>query len=405
MTKLSAQVGTKPNVNLSGRAYIAGVGASSFERRPDVTVLSLAGTALAQALADAGLEAGQIDGLIVHIGSPRGADYDTIAQIFGLNLRFCSQTWAHGRFAGTVIAHAAMAVASGLATRVACLLAMKNSGIGRIGEAPNPFFCEQFREGGGPHAEEGHIGMASPIAGAAIAFSLYCRRYRQDREKLAAIPLTFRQHAMLTEDAVMRKPLTGEAYRTARPVIEPLRLFDCSIVGDGAVCVIVSGRTQASEAKQPVWLAGAQGLKAGRETFVFAPIGLGMSQQSERRLSLKEARAQPVYAMAGTTPEDIGVLGIYDSFSPLPLYAYEDFGFCEAGYALDFIQNGRIALGGDHPTNTNGGQLSHAQVNGWGQLRELVLQLRGEAGMRQIANARRAMWMTAAGDALILERG
>jgi acetyl-CoA acetyltransferase len=392
-------------MNLSGQAFIAGVGASSFERRPDVSVLSLAGTALAQALADAGLEVGQVDGLIVHIGSPRGADYDTIAQILGLNLQFCSQTWAHGRFAATVITHAAMAVASGLATRVACLLAMKNSDIGRIGEASNPFFYEQFREGGGPHAEEGHIGMASPIAGAAMAFSLYCRRYEQDREKLAAIPVTFRQHAMLTEDAVMREPLTVEAYRAARPVIEPLRLFDCSIVGDGAVCIIVSAGTTASEAKRLVWLTGAQGLKAGRDSFIFAPKGLGMAQQSERRLSLKEARAQPVYAMAGTVPEKIDVLGIYDSFSPLPLYGYEDFGFCEAGSALDFIQDGRVGLSGDHPTNTNGGQLSHAQVNGWGQLHELVLQLRGEAGERQIADARRAMWMTAASDALIFERG
>ena len=72
-----------------------------------------------------------------------------------------------------MITHAVMAVASGLATRVACILAMKNSDIGRIGEANNPFFHEQFRENGGPHGEEAHIGMASPVAGAAMAFVLY----------------------------------------------------------------------------------------------------------------------------------------------------------------------------------------------------------------------------------------
>ena len=108
--------------------------------------------------------------------------------------------------------------------------------------------------------------------------------------------------------------------------------------------------------------------------------------------------------MAASSPAEIDCVGIYDSFSPLPLYAFEDFGFCESGTALDWVQGGRIGLGGECPTNTNGGQLSHAQMNGWGQLRELVTQLRGEADTRQIADARRAIWMTVAGDALVLER-
>lgn len=157
---------------LSGKVAVVGVGASSFVRRPEMSVLEPAGAALSAALADARLEKEQIDGLIVHVGSPRGADYDTVAQTFGLSPSFCSQTWAHGRFAGTVLIQAAMAIACGLATRVACLLAMKNSDLGRIGEANNPFFFEQFRENGGPHAEDGSIGMSSPVAGAAMAFHL-----------------------------------------------------------------------------------------------------------------------------------------------------------------------------------------------------------------------------------------
>jgi acetyl-CoA acetyltransferase len=109
--------------------------------------------------------------------------------------------------------------------------------------------------------------------------------------------------------------------------------------------------------------------------------------------------------MAGASPDTIDLLGLYDSFSPLPLYALEDFGYCGPGEALDWVQSGRIGLGGAMPTNTAGGQLSHAQMNGWGQIRELVRQLRGEAGPRQVADARRAMWASVGGDALILERG
>jgi acetyl-CoA acetyltransferase len=392
-------------MNLSGAAAVVGVGASSFARRPQASVLEMAGAALNGALADAELEKDALDGLIVQIGSPRGADYDTIAQTFGLDVKFCSQTWPHGRFTATVLIQAAMAVATGMATRVACLLAMKNSDLGRLGEANNPLAYEQIRENGGPHGEEFAIGFTSPVAGAALALDLYCSRYCKDRELLAEIPLTFRRHAQLTPDAVEKRDLTREAYRDARVIVDPIRLFDCSLVGDGAVCIIIAARSCAAGPRPPIWITGAQGVQAGRETFIFGPRGLGVGQQSDRRLTVGEARAQPVYRMAGVGPSDLDALGVYDSFSPLALYTLEDFGFCAAGEGLDWIQNGRIGLGGEIPTNTNGGQLSHAQVNGWGQVRELILQLRGEAKGRQIAEASTAMWATIGGDALIFQRG
>lgn len=389
----------------SGKAAIIGVGASSFARRPHASVIEMAGEALVGALNDARLDKEAVDGLIVQIGSPRGADYDTVAQTFGLDVRFCSQTWPHGRFTATVIIQAALAVASGLATRVACLLAMKNSDLGRIGEVNNPFLHEQFRENGGPHGEEGHLGMTSPVAGAALAFDLYCSRYRKDPDLLGAIPVAFRRHARLNADAVARDEMTLDDYRRSRPIVEPLRLFDCSLVGDGAVCLIVAARSEAIASRQPVWITGMQGLQASRDSFIFAPRGLGVAQQSRRRMTLGEARAQPVYEMAGLAPERIDVLGVYDSFSPLALYTFEDFGFCAAGDGLDWIQGGRIEVSGEIPTNTNGGQLSHAQVNGWGQVRELVLQLRGAAGAHQVVAARTGLWATTGGDAIAFERG
>lgn len=386
-------------MNPSGRVSVVGVGASSFERDPDRSVLAMAGTALHAALADAGLDKQAIDGLCVQIGSPRGADYDTLSLTLGLDVGYCSQTWPHGRFTATVIGHAVMAIACGLATRVACLLAMKNSDLGRIGEAANPFFHEQFRENGGPHGEEGQIGMASPVAGAAMAFDIYCRRYGKDRELLAAIPLAFRAHARCTPDAVERRPMSEADYRASRPIVDPIRLFDCSLVGDGAVCLIVSATDLVERGQRPIAITGMQGVRASRESFIFAPDGLGLAQQSGHRASLAEARNQKVYEMAGLAPDAVDVLGVYDSFSPLALYAFETFGFCAAGEGLDWIQGGRIGLGGDMPTNTAGGQLSHAQLNGWGQIRELVQQLRGEAGRRQVAGARRALWGSIGGDA------
>jgi acetyl-CoA acetyltransferase len=246
--------------------------------------------------------------------------------------------------------------------------------------------------------------MTSPVAGAAMALDLYCRRYGQDREKLAAVPMVFRRHALLNADAVAKEPLTLEAYQTARPIIDPIRLYDCSLVGDGAVCVIVTAQDLVQASNVPVLMTGFQGVRAGRDSFIFAPWGLGVAQQSETRLTLAQTRTQAVYDMAGAAPESVDVLGVYDSFSPLAVYTLEDFGFCAAGEGLDFIQDGRIELGGQIPTNLNGGQLSHAQVNGWGQIRELILQLRGQAEGRQVAGARRGLWATVAGDALMFER-
>jgi acetyl-CoA acetyltransferase len=109
-------------MEFSGKTAVIGVGASSFERRPQVSVLELADTALNEALTDAGLEKGQLDGLLVQVGSPRGADYDSIAETLGLAPTFCAQTWAHGRFAATVLTHAALAISAGMATRVAFIM-------------------------------------------------------------------------------------------------------------------------------------------------------------------------------------------------------------------------------------------------------------------------------------------
>ena len=170
------------------------------------------------------------------------------------------------------------------------------------------------------------------------------------------------------------------------------------------VGLAVPARAQVDAGQRPVWITGAQGLQGGRDTFIFAPRGLGIAQQSNERLTLAQARRQPVYAMAGAAPESIDVFAAYDSFSPLALYTFEEFGFCAAGDGLDWIQGGRLDLTGDLPSNTNGGQLSHAQVNGWGQVRELVQQLRGQAEGRQVPGARTAMWATVGGDALIFER-
>jgi len=108
--------------------------------------------------------------------------------------------------------------------------------------------------------------------------------------------------------------------------------------------------------------------------------------------------------MAGIAPRDIDALFSYDAFSILPWIALERFGFCKPGEAAAFTQDGRIELGGALPMNTNGGLLSEGHIMGWNHQVEIVRQLRGECGPRQIRDAAIIQWANAYGDSLIYRR-
>ncbi len=144
-----------------------------------------------------------------------------------------------------------------------------------------------------------------------------------------------------------------------------------------------------------------QGLPAGHEEFIWAYPGLGVVQQPVFEY---EAGLQPVYKMAAVTPKDIDALFTYDAFSILAWIALERFGFCKPGEAAGFTQNGRIEIGGELPMNTHGGLLSEAHIMGWNHQVEIVRQLRGEGGSRQVRDAEVIQWANAYGDSLIYHK-
>src|SRR3954468_394933 len=224
--------------SLGGRTAICGVGQSPYGRRLGRSAIDLGAEALRAALDDAGLSPGDVDGMVVSFGSPGGADADTLAFALGLDLRFYSQTWSHGRFTATCIQHAAMAVAAGFADVVACLASVGFSGVSRPGRPRRARGSalggdgdrEGAREGGGGHGEDPVVGMTSPGAGAALAAQRYFDRFGATSEQLAAVPVAFRKGAMPNPAAIMRAPLTVADHQGARFVCEPLRLFDYCLV-------------------------------------------------------------------------------------------------------------------------------------------------------------------------------
>ncbi len=380
------------------RAAIVGIGQSRYGRNLPESALALGATAFKAALADAGLERGDVDGLAIHLGWPLGVDYDRVAEAFGLDLRWVAQTWLHGRFVTSVLQQAALAVACGLADVVACFTAVSFTRERQILGGPGDH--EGTREDGGTHGEAPAYGLSSPAGGAALAMRRYMAHYGATSEQLAAVPMAFRRHAGLSPAAVMRRPMTLADHQASRMVVDPLRLFDCCLVTDGAAVVLVTSAERARDLKQPpVYVAGMQGLRAGRDEFIFAPPGLGINQQAS-----PSRRDNEVYPMAGVERRDIDGLYTYDAFSPLVLFVLERFGFCAPGEAGAFVQGGRIELGGALPMNTSGGLLSEAHVGGWNSILEMVRQLRGEAGPRQIADARHLQWATSWGDSFILAR-
>ena len=203
------------------------------------------------ALDDCGLERRQLDGLLVHIGSPRGLDYDEMASLLALNTRFASQTWAHGRFCGTVLQHAAMALDHGLADYLLCVATFVNTRFTQHGTAGFPGFAENLREGGGPHAETLHAGLAAPMAGAAMATQRYLHKYGVDRGKLAAVAVGQRKSALLNPLAVMKQPMTTADYHASPFIVEPLRRLDCSVSVDTSVAVILTRTDRARDLRKP----------------------------------------------------------------------------------------------------------------------------------------------------------
>lgn len=153
----------------------------------------------------------------------------------------------------------------------------------------------------------------------------------------------------------------------------------------------------------PVYVSGMQGVRAGRDEFIFAPPGLGIGQQRPGTTTVKPRDADAL-SMAGIERSAIDGLYTYDAFSSLVLFVLERFGFREPGGAAEFVRSGAIGPGGELPLNSSGGLLSEAQISGWNSIAEMVYQLRGEPGERQIVDAEYLQRATCWGDSVVLRR-
>jgi acetyl-CoA acetyltransferase len=358
--------------SLKDRAAIIGVGNTPQGKLPGSTQLSLATDAFAAALADSGLDKSEIDGLLTFPGTtaPEGPlNYLRVAETLGIDPAYTGSMSMGGGTAGALVQMAAMAVANGMATNVACVFgdAAKTGG-------------SRFNRASGWGDTWGIWGMMGAAANSAIAASRHMALYGTTSEQLGEVAVACRRHASMNPDAVMRTPITVADHQASRWIVEPLHLLDCCLISDGGVCIIVTSaeRARARDTKQPPVFISGMGQAYTARTLE-RPDWWYVPHQKD---ALDKA-----YAMAGVGPADIDVAQLYDNFSISVLLWLEHAGFCGVGESGPYVEGGRIQLDGDLPVNTAGGNLSESYMEGWLHIVEGVRQLRGDCGERQVSGA------------------
>ncbi len=217
----------------------------------------------------------------------------------------------------------------------------------------------------------------------ALMATAHMNTYGTTQEQMARVAVKNHHNACLNPKAHLHKEITVEAVLASKVVAWPLKMFDCSLITDGASCIVLAKPELARKyTDQPVSIIGS-----GQSSDT---IGL---YERNSLTSLKSAKiaAKEAYEMALVEPNDIQVAEVHDCFTCVELISYEDLGFCQVGKSGALIENGETAIGGRLPVNTSGGLKAKGHpvgATGTAQAYEIYLQLTGQAEKRQIKNAK-----------------
>ncbi|MCA2175232.1 lipid-transfer protein [Nonomuraea glycinis] len=357
---------------MRARAAIAGIGATDFSKDSGRSELRLAAEAVFAALDDAGLAPSEVDGMVTYT---QDANQEiAVAREVGIGeLSFFSRVEYGGGAACGTVAHAAMAVATGMADTVVCYRAFNERSGRRFGQP-------DARLGGQPSSQglemSWHVpyGLMTPAAWVAMFAQRYMHVYGATSEDFGRVAVAMRRHAATNPAAWFHgRPITLAEHQASRWIAEPLRLLDCCQESDGAVALVVTSAERARDLRRSaaVITAAAQGAGAGQMmmTSYYRDDMAGLPEMSVvgRRL----------WEMSGLTPADIQTAILYDHFTPFVLTQLEELGFCGRGEAAGYLQDGGIELDGRLPVNPHGGQLGEAYIHGMNGIAEAVRQIRG----------------------------
>lgn len=361
---------------------ISGIGQSAVGRRLGRGALDLTLDAVFAALDDAGLRPEDIDGLASWPGQMPAAyglspiSIGDVKEALRLELNWYTAGPEASQLSALV--NACMAVATGQARHVLCFRTVVEATAMAAGVRSSSV--------GGTERVADRWQWQAPFnaPSATIWISMIAQRYFHEfgarREHLGRIALNARKNAALNPKAIYRTPLTMDDYLAARMISTPLCLLDCDTPADGSTVVIVSHRDCARDFRRPpVRIESVCGPLHGRDSW---------DQMDDLTRFAAEDAGRRLWSRTSLKPSDVDVAQLYDGFTILTLLWLEGLGFCGRGEAAAFVEDGRrIALDGELPLHTAGGQLSAGRLHGFGHLHEAVLQLRGEAGERQVPSA------------------
>jgi acetyl-CoA acetyltransferase len=383
---------------LRGATSVVGVGYTPFMKHSGMSTLGLAVEAITAAVADAGLSVADVDGLATHHVND-SAPLNEVAVALGRD----ELSWFHDELGGgskapAVVGHAALALVGGAAECVVVYRALNGrSGVrmGGSGSGGRTIAASDVQY-------QRPYGLLSPVQAYAMGARMHMNRFGTTYEHLGAVAVQQRQNAMGNERAVMREPITMEDYLASRWVAEPFRLLDCCLETDGACAVVLTRTDRARDLRQPVVAIQAWAQALGPNDF----------SSSDGDLTRTPAgRVAPrLYRRAGLGPGDVDVAELYDAFTIAVLLQLEAYGFCDPGESGPLVASGATALHGSLPVNTHGGFLSEGYVHGLNHICEAVLQLRGQAGDRQVPGCEVALstaqpgYLTGLSSALLLTR-
>jgi len=331
-----------------------------------------AAEAVALALDDAGLEKRDIDGLLIN-GNGNVDMEPRLQMALGFeDLTMLNVMSAAGSTSGAMVQYAALALDAGVVNHVVLLYA----------DAP----LQQDVTAAAAYARRGAWNGINGLRGAygefggnpgyALAARRHMHLYGTTSEQLGAIAVAQRKWARMNPHAQMTKPMTLEEHQSSRLVVDPFHLFDCCLVSNGAVAVIMTTAERAKHLRQPpVYVRAA------------AQAAPGDNQRSGRNPGIDtgaKRSGELAFSLAGITRDDVDILELYDCYTYTVLVTLEDYGFCEKGEGGAFVEDGKLGPGGSLPTNTGGGQLSAYYMWGFTPLSEAVIQARGQGGERQV---------------------
>ncbi len=369
---------------IDGQTAIVGVGATEFSKDSGRSELQLSAEATLAALADAGLEPADVDGLVTFTMDT--SSEIALARELGIpELRFFSRVnYGGGAACGTVL-HAAMAVATGVADVVVCYRGFNERSGSRFGQV-SVAAATQVNTNGLDNAWTYPMGLGTPAATVAMFARRYMHEYGATSEDFGRVAVADRKHAAKNPHAwFYGKPITLADHQASRMIADPLHLLDCCQESDGAVAIVVTSAERARDLRRPpaVIRAAAQG--SGPDQFV-------MTSYYRDEIGLQEMGlvGRELWRQSGLGPADIDTAVLYDHFTPFVLMQLEELGFCGRGEARDFVADGAIELGGRLPLNTHGGQLGEAYIHGMNGIAEAVRQVRGTS-VNQVDDARHVL--------------